>query len=250
MSVRNASATALSARGTAAQAGHLGGQACLVDEDKAPGIEIGLSLEPIPAPLQEVGALLLQCMGGLFFERPAPPAKPGAQRAATNGDGVFGQEPCRHLVQRDVSPLLDQCDDLGFMDIKARAASATLRAGRSLACPGPGNPSDRSRDSDAEPGRRPSGRQSLRRSLQHAYAKIITQSSRHPSPPSIGRLNQPDTNSSHHKRFNVLRKRSSAPSDRRYPTISRSSRRWRPVAGRRALNFFAPAASCSWALSR
>lgn len=70
MSARNASPTALSARGTAAQAGHLGGQACLVDEDKALGIEIRLSLEPIPAPLQGVGALLLQCMGGLLRNGP------------------------------------------------------------------------------------------------------------------------------------------------------------------------------------
>ena len=66
MSVRHAGPTALSARGTAAQAGHLGGQACLVDEDKALRVEIRLSLEPIPAPLQDVRALLLQCMGGLF----------------------------------------------------------------------------------------------------------------------------------------------------------------------------------------
>lgn len=73
MSVRNASPAALSARSPTAQAGHLGREAGLVDEDKALRIEIGLSLEPITPPLQDIGTLLLQCMGGLFLNvQPRP----------------------------------------------------------------------------------------------------------------------------------------------------------------------------------
>ncbi len=67
MAVRNARPATFSAWGTAAQAGHLGGETSLVDEDEALRIEIELCLEPVPAPLQDVGALLLQCMGGLFL---------------------------------------------------------------------------------------------------------------------------------------------------------------------------------------
>lgn len=73
MPVRNPGPATFATRGTAAQAGHLGGQACLVDEDKALGIEIGLGLEPVAPPLQDVEALLLQCVGGLFLNvQPRP----------------------------------------------------------------------------------------------------------------------------------------------------------------------------------
>lgn len=63
----DASPAAFAAKGAAAQTGHLGGQACLIDEDEAFRVEIGLSLEPVLAPLQDIGAILLQCMGGLFL---------------------------------------------------------------------------------------------------------------------------------------------------------------------------------------
>lgn len=78
-----------------------------------------------------------------------------------------------------------------------------------VACPGPSNPSDRCRNPDAEPGRRLSCRKAVRRSLQHTHAKIVTQSSRHQSPPLKGRLKQPGTRSSLQNRSNVQRKRSS-----------------------------------------
>jgi hypothetical protein len=144
-----------------------------------------------------------------FRTSPRSQALSALRRIAT----VCRKKLCRHLVQRDVPPLLDQSDDEGFMRIEDRAAPPTLRTGRPLACPGPGNPSDRGRNPEAEPGRGLSCRQALRRSLQNTHAKIVTQSSRHPSPPSTGRLNQHDPSSSHHNRFNDQRKRSSSPSD-------------------------------------
>lgn len=73
MAVRHAGPAAFTARSPTAQAGHLGREASLVDEDKAVWIEIGLSLEPVTSPLQDVGALLLQCVGGLFLNvQPRP----------------------------------------------------------------------------------------------------------------------------------------------------------------------------------
>ena len=73
MSVGNAGPAAFTAMGAAAQAGHLGRQAGLVDEDETLRVEVGLGLEPVPAPLQDVGAFLLQRMGGLFLNlQPRP----------------------------------------------------------------------------------------------------------------------------------------------------------------------------------
>jgi len=46
---------------------HVGGGPCLVDEDEAVGIEIELALEPILAALQDIRAVLLARVRGLFF---------------------------------------------------------------------------------------------------------------------------------------------------------------------------------------
>jgi hypothetical protein len=46
---------------------HAGGSPGLVDEDEALGIEVELTLEPCPAPLQDVGAALLAGVRRLFF---------------------------------------------------------------------------------------------------------------------------------------------------------------------------------------
>jgi hypothetical protein len=48
-------------------AGHVGGGPGLVDEDEALGLQIDLALEPVPALLQDVGAILLDCMASLFL---------------------------------------------------------------------------------------------------------------------------------------------------------------------------------------
>jgi len=68
-------AAAFAAERPASQAGHLGGQAGLIDEDKPLGIEIRLPVEPVLAPLQDVRAFLLQCVCGLFLNvQPRPPS--------------------------------------------------------------------------------------------------------------------------------------------------------------------------------
>jgi hypothetical protein len=48
-------------------AGHLGGGAGLVDEDQALGIKVGLGVEPSLTLAQDVGAVLLGRMPGLFL---------------------------------------------------------------------------------------------------------------------------------------------------------------------------------------
>jgi len=64
---RDASAQPLALRGAAPQAGHVGGNARLIDEDQPFGVEIELALEPRLALLEDVRPVLLGCMGGLFL---------------------------------------------------------------------------------------------------------------------------------------------------------------------------------------
>jgi hypothetical protein len=48
-------------------AGHVGGGPGLVDEDEAFGFEVDLTVEPVPALSQDVGAVLLDRVPGLFL---------------------------------------------------------------------------------------------------------------------------------------------------------------------------------------
>jgi hypothetical protein len=57
---------ALAARGAAMGAGHVGLRPGLADEDPPRGLEIGLRLESGVAPLQDIGAVLLAGVRGLF----------------------------------------------------------------------------------------------------------------------------------------------------------------------------------------
>jgi hypothetical protein len=70
MAVRDAGPAAFAARRSSAQAGHLRGETGLVDEHEPGGVEIQLAVEPVPAPLQDVGAVLLQCVRGLLWDGP------------------------------------------------------------------------------------------------------------------------------------------------------------------------------------
>ena len=67
MAVWNERPQALTPPAAAMPAGHVGGSPGLVDEDQTLWIEIELGLEPGPAPLQDVGPILLGGMGGLFL---------------------------------------------------------------------------------------------------------------------------------------------------------------------------------------
>jgi len=63
----NAGAQSLTASTPSMTAGHVGGCPGFVDEDQPVGIEIELALEPFLAALQDLGAILLARVTGLFL---------------------------------------------------------------------------------------------------------------------------------------------------------------------------------------
>jgi hypothetical protein len=63
----HAHAQALAAATAAMGAGHVRLGPCLVDEDQALRVEIGLGFEPGAAPFQDVRAVLLKRVPGLFY---------------------------------------------------------------------------------------------------------------------------------------------------------------------------------------
>jgi hypothetical protein len=67
MAERDAGAQPLSLGRSAIAARHVGGSPGLVDEDELFGIEIELAVEPGFAPFQDVGAILLGRVRGLFL---------------------------------------------------------------------------------------------------------------------------------------------------------------------------------------
>lgn len=67
MAVWHACPAAFAAWRSSAQARHLGRQPGFVDEDQLRRIEIELAVEPGAPALQDVRAILLQCMCGLFL---------------------------------------------------------------------------------------------------------------------------------------------------------------------------------------
>lgn len=75
MAMRNERPQALTAPAAAMTTGHVGGCPGFVDEDEPVGIEIELGCEPVPAPLQDVGPILLGRVCGLFLRVTAWRAK-------------------------------------------------------------------------------------------------------------------------------------------------------------------------------
>jgi hypothetical protein len=62
----HAHAQPLAARGASMGAGHIGLGPCLIDEDETVGIEVGLAVEPVSASPQDVWAVPLARVRGLF----------------------------------------------------------------------------------------------------------------------------------------------------------------------------------------
>ena len=67
MSVRHAHAQTLAARTAAIAPGHVGAGPAFIDEHQPVGVEVDLSLEPRPALLQDIRAVLLGGMRRLFL---------------------------------------------------------------------------------------------------------------------------------------------------------------------------------------
>lgn len=66
MAVREAHLQPLAFQAAAVAAGHVGGGPRFVDEHQAFRVQIELTVEPMPALLQDVGAVLLDRVSGLF----------------------------------------------------------------------------------------------------------------------------------------------------------------------------------------
>lgn len=67
MAVRVAHPQPLASSVAAVAAGHVGRRPCLVDEHQPRGVEIELAVEPCLALAQDVGAVLLDRVAGLFL---------------------------------------------------------------------------------------------------------------------------------------------------------------------------------------
>lgn len=71
--MRHAGPAALAARGSSTHAGHLCGEAGLIDGHELRRFEVELAVEPVDAPLAYIGAIRLQCVRGLFLNvQPRP----------------------------------------------------------------------------------------------------------------------------------------------------------------------------------
>jgi len=72
MALWDAGAQPLALRSASAPPGHVGRRTRLVDADQPFRIEVGLALKPVLAPLQDIGAILLGRVGGLFLRKFRP----------------------------------------------------------------------------------------------------------------------------------------------------------------------------------
>ena len=66
--MRNAGAQSLASWSAAVLAGHIRARPSFVDEDELLAIEVELTVKPCLSPLHDIRAVLLACMGGLFFQ--------------------------------------------------------------------------------------------------------------------------------------------------------------------------------------
>jgi hypothetical protein len=161
----------LAMRRSSTQAGHLCGEAGLVDEHELRRIEIELAVEPVPAPLQDVGAILLQCVRGLFLN-----VQPWPRSQALKALRLIRTE-CSALSRSTISFSVMSLRSSISPTMKASCASrleaaAALRAWRQFTDLRPRNPADRAGHSHAEPRRRLPRRHALVRSLQDPRPKI------------------------------------------------------------------------------
>jgi len=67
MAMREAHPQAFAFGAPSVAAGHVGGGPGLVDKDETLGLEIDLTVEPVPALPQDVGTVLLDRVPGLFL---------------------------------------------------------------------------------------------------------------------------------------------------------------------------------------
>jgi hypothetical protein len=100
VAVRHAHAQAFALRAASSLARHVGGRPSLVDEDEPFRVEVGLAVEPVLAPLQDIGPVLLAGVRRLFERDPVL-----AEEAPEPGDAgrnVFLRQRRPDLDEREV----------------------------------------------------------------------------------------------------------------------------------------------------
>ena len=119
----------------------------LVDEDQLVGIEVELSVEPGLPGLEDILALLLRRVSGLFFERQALPVEKGPDRGDPDRETALARQPLGNLGERDVlRAFVDQPEDEVRVRVEPGAARLAL----------PTRPPLRRSPGDASPKRSPS----------------------------------------------------------------------------------------------
>ena len=186
--IRDADAQPLPARAAPMRAGHLRRGPGFVDEDKALWFKVELALEPVFAPLQHVGPILLARVRGLFL-RVSLWRLQKRQSAATLALRARLRQPRLQLRQSDVGHLDKKSPDeiamlLGAprQPIAARVAAQTAQR----------LPADRAQGADPKPRRSLTARQAFINGGQDTSAKVerkrLGHEGRPPSPALI--LNQ------------------------------------------------------------
>ncbi|TCL87296.1 hypothetical protein C8J38_1311 [Rhizobium sp. PP-WC-2G-219] len=199
--------TPLTARCSSTQAGQLCREAGFVNEHQLCRIEIELAVEPVSATLQDVGAVLLQCMCGLFLN-----VQPRRQSQALKA---------LRLIRTDCSPTSRSTISFNVMSLRS-SISPTMktscpsrlelrrrRCGRGASSPILArNPADRARYTDPEPCCRLPRQHAFIRCPHDPRPKIAAQCLAHSPPPCRSMLNQNGLQQSPHNRFIDHRTRS------------------------------------------
>src|SRR6266540_2045081 len=121
-----------------------------------------------------------------FFERQAGAIEEGPDSAHARLDAALRGKPLLHFYDRHVRRMFDQTEQEVALRIKRGAPWLALTARHSLtARTRPAHPNNRRGDPDLELGRRPPGRHSAERRIDHTITPILAVSPCHGRPPSL-----------------------------------------------------------------
>jgi hypothetical protein len=115
-----------------------------------------------------------------FFERQAAAVEEGPDGAHARLDATLRGKPLLHLHDRHVRRQFDQSEQEGALRIELGPPRLALTARHPLTAGArPAHPHNRRGDPDLELDRRPPGRHSAERSIDHTITQVLAVSSRH-----------------------------------------------------------------------
>lgn len=151
MAVWHTGPAAFTARGTITQPRHLRRQSCLINDDQLRWVEIELIVELGAATSQDVRAILLQCMCGLFLNfQPCPRSQSFRGLRPVRIERSTSR---RSTISFSVMPLRSSIipTKKSRKFVEARSPPSLLRPRCRLADLGPCDPRDRTRYPDPKP---------------------------------------------------------------------------------------------------